>query len=328
MDSEAHCPYNASAMQRERRLGKGLGQLLSGGPRAKDQASPAPKVEDPKPSPAAPTALPLPEPAGRRVNKLAIQKIAPNPWQPRVEFAAGELDELITSIKEQGLIQPVTVRSKASGYELVAGERRLRAVRELGWPEIDALVVEATDQQMLEWAIIENLQRANLNPVETARSYRRLIDEFSLTQDEAARKLGQSRANVANTLRLLDLPPEVLSLVSAQIIAPGAARALLGLSDRVAQKALADRVAKEQLSVRQVEELVRGMKKTGTTTTSKVAPDANREAAAEELQRALGTKVQIVGGANRGSIRVEYHSARELQDLYKKFIAIGDASDD
>ncbi len=326
IDNGRHCPYNSLAMQRERRLGKGLGQLLSGGTRAKEQASAVSKAEGTAPSPAL---SPVPaELSGRRVLKISVQKIAPNPWQPRVAFAAGDLDELITSIKEHGLIQPVTVRSKSNGFQLVAGERRLRAVRELGWSEIDALVIEATDQQMLEWAIIENLQRADLNPVETARSFRRLIDEFSLTQEEAARKLGQSRANVANTLRLLELPPEVLSLVASQVVAPGAARALLGLPDRTTQKAMADRIAKEQLSVRQVEELVRGLKKAGAVKPSKLAADPNREAAAEELQRALGTKVQIVGSANRGSIRIDYHSARELQELYKKFIALGDATDE
>jgi ParB family chromosome partitioning protein len=234
----------------------------------------------------------------------------------------------MASLKEQGLLQPITVRARTNGFELVAGERRLRAAKELGWTDIEALVVDATDQQMLEWAVIENLQRASLNPVETARSFRRLIDEFSLTQDEAARRLGQSRANLANTLRLLDLPPEVLALVANHSVAPGAARALLGLSDRSQQKMLADRIAREQLSVRQVEEIVRGMKKSVQAAPKQASGDPNRVAAAEDLQRALGTRVAIVGSQQKGSIRIEYHSSRELQDLYKKLVGLGDESED
>jgi ParB family chromosome partitioning protein len=311
-------------MQRERRLGKGLGQLLSGGGRAKEEATPVSPAPGTPSSPATIAA----EASGRRVGKIPVAKIQPNPWQPRVEFTSAELDELMASLKEQGLLQPITVRARTNGFELVAGERRLRAAKELGWTDIEALVVDATDQQMLEWAVIENLQRASLNPVETARSFRRLIDEFSLTQDEAARRLGQSRANLANTLRLLDLPPEVLALVANHSVAPGAARALLGLSDRSQQKMLADRIAREQLSVRQVEEIVRGMKKSVQAAPKQASGDPNRVAAAEDLQRALGTRVAIVGSQQKGSIRIEYHSSRELQDLYKKLVGLGDESED
>ncbi|MBC8117571.1 MAG: ParB/RepB/Spo0J family partition protein [Candidatus Saccharimonas sp.] len=266
--------------------------------------------------------------SGRQVKKLAISKVDPNPWQPRTEFGVGELDELISSIREQGLLQPITVRSRAHQFQLVAGERRLRACRELGWTEIEALVIEASDQQMLEWAVIENLQRATLNPVDTARSFRRLISEFSLTQDEAARRLGQSRAHVANTLRLLDLPVEVLALVSRETLAPGAARALLGISDQGKQRQLAERVTKDQLSVRQVEDLVRGLKRASLARSTEPATDPNRDSAAEDLQRALGTKVRIVGGPTRGSIRIEYHSDRQLQDLYRRLSSAGEGTDD
>ena len=323
MDAGEHSPYNAGAMQRERKLGKGLGQLMSGGPKG---ATPPPQT----PPPSVPTLATAPTPAaaptsesGRKVRRIPIARIAVNPWQPRVEFATEELEELIASIREQGLLQPITVRERTGGYQLVAGERRLRACRELGWTEIDALLIDATDQQMLEWAIIENLQRASLNPVETAQSFKRLIDEFSLTQDEASRRLGQSRAHVANTLRLLELPADLLGHVSRGTISPGAGRALLGLSDHAKQRQLADRVVKEQLSVRQVEDLVRAIKKIASTSTATGASkeaDPNIEAAAQELQDALGTKVKIVGSAARGSVRIEYHSSRQLRDLFDRIL--------
>jgi ParB family chromosome partitioning protein len=328
MDAGEHSPYNAGAMQRERKLGKGLGQLMSGGPKS-PTPTPPPQTASPNPSPQAP---PQPAPAApvvaetpgsRKVRKVPIARIAVNPWQPRVDFATEELEELIASIREQGLIQPITVRERSGGFQLVAGERRLRACRELGWTEIDALTIEATDQQMLEWAIIENLQRASLNPVETAQSFRRLIDEFSLTQDEASRRLGQSRAHVANTLRLLELPADLLGHVSRGTIAPGAGRALLGLSDHAKQRQLADRIVKDQLSVRQVEDLVRALKKVAPAKTAEEAsgtPDPNRDAAAQDLQDALGTKVKIVGSGARGTIRIEYHSQRQLRELYDRLL--------
>lgn len=315
-------------MQRERKLGKGLGQLMSGGPKSPTpppQTAPTGLSAETPPPPQPAPVVPGREdaPGGRRVRKIPIARIAVNPWQPRVDFPTEELEELIASIREQGLIQPITVRERTGGFQLVAGERRLRACRELGWTEIDALTIEATDQQMLEWAIIENLQRASLNPVETAQSFRRLIDEFALTQDEASRRLGQSRAHVANTLRLLELPADLLGHVSRGTIAPGAGRALLGLSDHAKQRQLAERIVKDQLSVRQVEDLVRALKKATPARTAEEAPvgsDPNRDAAAQELQDALGTKVKIVGSGARGTIRIEYHSQRQLRELYDRLL--------
>lgn len=290
-------------MQRDRKLGRGLGQLLGGGQAT--AASPAPEPVDAGP-----------------MRKIAIDRIDPNPWQPRATFDAAALEDLVNSIRTQGLLQPITVRARRDRFQLVAGERRVRACRELGMTEIDAVVREVTDQQMLEWAILENLQRSDLDPIETARSFRRLIDEFTLTQDEAARRLGQSRAHVANTLRLLELPGEVLELVSRGTLAPGAARALIAIPDRARQISLARKVATDGLSVRQVEDLVRDVKRESAP---KAIPtkEPNRAAAEDELQQALGTKVRIEGSKGKGVVKIAYHSERHLNELFKKLVGLG-----
>jgi ParB family transcriptional regulator, chromosome partitioning protein len=236
-------------MQRDKKLGRGLGRLLGSGP----AASPAPVM--------APELAKAVDAPSRAVLKVDISAVDANPWQPRTDFPTTELEELMGSIREQGLLQPIVVRRRAQRYQLVAGERRLRACKELGWTAIDAIVIDATDQQMLEWAVIENLQRSALNAVETARSFRKLIDDFGLTQEEAARRLGQSRSHVANMLRILDLPGEILVHVSRGTIAPGAARALLSLGERDQQKTLAAKIVDEGLSVRAVEDAAKSRRR-------------------------------------------------------------------
>jgi ParB family transcriptional regulator, chromosome partitioning protein len=289
-------------MQRERKLGRGLGQLISS---ERARAASVPETASP--------------PEGRVLKRLTLEQIDPNPWQPRKSFPSNELEDLVNSIRSQGLLQPITVRPRRDRYELVAGERRVRACKELGHVDIDAFIMEAADQQMLEWAIIENLQRASLDPVETARSFRRLMDEFVLTQDEASRRLGQSRAHLANTLRLLDLPVEILEFVSRGTIAPGAARALIAVADRSSQGALAKRISDEGLSVRQVEALVRDLRRKKDARVKTVEP--NRAAAEEQLQEALGTKVRIEGKGGKGVIKIAYHSDRQLNELFRRLAA-------
>ena len=231
----------------KRGLGKGLGALipgsLAGGPGAAATDDPAEPVSEVG--------------VGAVYAELPIGSVAPNPRQPREIFDEDALSELVFSIREIGLLQPIVVRQSAPGaYELVAGERRLRASREAGLTHIPAIIRHTDDDAMLRDALLENLHRANLNPLEEAAAYQQLLSDFGCTQDELARRIGRSRPQVTNTLRLLKLPPDVQRRVAAGVLSAGHARALLSLDDASAMDALATRIVAEGLSVRAVEEIV------------------------------------------------------------------------
>ena len=251
--------------------------------------------------------------------KLEVSKIRPNPRQPRQAFDDAALQALARSLKSQGVLQPVVVRPTATGdYELVAGERRWRAAQRAGIHQIPAVIRDVPDANLLEFALIENLQREDLNAMEEAEAYRTLIDDLNLTQGEVAERVGKQRTTVANTLRLLTLPGRVQSLVQSGQLSMGHARALLALEDPRAIEALADRVVVEGLSVREVEACAKRSTHPQTRARRSQRPiDPNVTAAEESLQRAIGTRVRIVGSGMAGRIEIHYHSADELDGLFR-----------
>ena len=238
----------------KRGLGKGLGALI---PSAADQPeAPAGSTSGPE-VPIAGREITEPMDGPARYAELPLDSILPNPRQPRAVFDEDALAELVFSIREIGLLQPIVVRPMGDGgYELVAGERRLRASREAGMTAIPAIIRQTDDDAMLRDALLENLHRANLNPLEEAAAYQQMLSDFGCTQDELAQRIGRSRPQVTNTLRLLKLPPDVQRRVAAGVISAGHARALLSLDDSAAMEALATRIVAEGLSVRAVEELI------------------------------------------------------------------------
>lgn len=260
--------------------------------------------------------------SGHRIQTVETENIRANPFQPRKEFAVDALNELVDSLRTHGLMQPIVVRKVGPHFEIVAGERRWRASRELGWTSIDAVVIEADDRRMLEWALVENIQRQELGALELARSFRQLAQEFGLTQDEVGKAVGMSRPAVANIMRLLELPPSVQDRVSRGTVSMGAARALLALPTVEEQEAVAARIEEQNLNVRAVEDLVRASvpekarvsarPKTGGET------DPNQKALIEELQELLGTKVGIQGSLDRGRVWIQFHTARELDRLVRR----------
>lgn len=248
-----------------------------------------------------------------------IDRIVPNPRQPRRAFDETELAELTHSVTELGILQPLLVRETAAGYELIAGERRLRAATAAGLSEVPVLVVETDERGSLERALVENIHRADLNPIEEATAYKELMDEGGLTQEALGAKLGRSRVTVTNALRLLDLPLEVQGLLTAGRLTAGHGRALLGLQGNPLQPRLARRAADESLSVRELEELVRRYQSMSASTTSRGASAPQRPPAATEAQRLLAdhlqTRVRIEMGKRKGRIVLDFVSPEELQRL-------------
>ena len=254
------------------------------------------------------------------LSTLPMEKVRPNKEQPRKQFNDEALEELAESIRLHGVIQPINVRRLASGYyEIISGERRWRAAREAGLEEIPAVVIEADDRKAMELALIENLQREDLNPMEEARGYQSLMEEFGLTQEEVSRQVGKSRPAVANAVRLLGLSRELAEYVEADILSAGHARAILGLNDPEQRKAVADKVAQRQLSVRQTEELVRQLNAQQAKSqpdTSPVPGEVDYAAvAAKELGDALGRRVKIVTGRKKGRLELEYYGSDDLNAL-------------
>lgn len=244
---------------------------------------------------------------GQAVLELSVGSITPNPRQPRKRFDAQALQDLAATIKDKGVAQPIIVRKASGGWELIAGERRWRAARLAGLKTIPAIVRDATDREALELALIENLQRENLNPLEEANSYQLLLKD--LTQDEVARRVGKDRATVANTLRLLKLPRDVQDALGAESITAGHARAILMLETPAAQIALCRRIIRDHLSVRQAEAATKRPVKAASRATGSI------RTADEELSRALGTKVRIRKAGKRGTILIEFYSEEELDRL-------------
>ncbi|MFT3840277.1 MAG: ParB/RepB/Spo0J family partition protein [Myxococcaceae bacterium] len=256
-----------------------------------------------------------PRPGG--ATKIAIELIRPDGRQPRQRFDAGALDALAKSIKTQGVLQPVLVRRDGKGYRIIAGERRWRAAQKAGLGEIPALVREATEAEAFELALIENLQREDLSPLEEADGYRRLMEERKWTQEQVAERVAKDRSTVANALRLLALPPEVKTMLNEGALEAGHARALLGLPKSFEMVALAKQVLAEKLSVRETEARVRSQKPAGkgkTKSEKKVSPEAKR--LVEDLQRRLGTRVQLVErGGGKGTLQVEFFSYEDLDRI-------------
>lgn len=276
---------------RRRGLGRGLGALIPGAPEPIDRR----------------------EPDADGASWAETASIAANPFQPREVFDEPSLDELTASIREKGLLQPLVVRRAGEGrYELIAGERRLRAALRAGLTRVPIVVREVDDGEALELALIENLQRENLNPVEEARAYQRLADEFSLAQEEIARRVGKSRSAVTNSLRLLQLPPDVLSQLASGGLSAGHARSLLGLPSAQAQTTVARQVVAKRLSVRGTEQLVRER-------AQPESDDVEQRAVESELARALATRVRLRHRKDgSGRIVIEYYSLGELDGLLER----------
>jgi ParB family chromosome partitioning protein len=253
-----------------------------------------------------------------QIHEIEVSKIHPNPHQPRRNFDGESLADLVSSIKVHGIIQPLIVLEARGECQLIAGERRLRAAKMIGLKKVPVIIRSVTNQQKLELAIVENVQRQNLNPLERARAYRQLIDEFNLTQEEVAKKIGQSRVTVTNTLRLLQLPPEIQKGLSENKINEGHAKVLLGVSSAEEQMRIFKEIVRNNLSVRVAE--VQARKVSVRKHSRILRQDANLRASAEQLQDALGTKVEIKKSGQQGAILVHFYSGEELQEIIRKIV--------
>jgi ParB family chromosome partitioning protein len=277
-------------------LGKGLGALIG--------ARPAPVVNL--------AAGPLP---GERVQQIAISKIAPSPLQPRKEFEAEALQELVESIRQHGIIQPLIVRTVDGRFELIAGERRWRAAQNVGLTEVPVITRSATDLEVLELSLIENLQRADLNPIEEAQAYARLAGEFGMRQEDIAQKVGRSRAAVTNSMRLLDLHEQIQTWVMQGLLSVGHAKVLLGLKAHDEQLAVAETILRRSSPVRDAERMV--ARQLGTSKRKKRFAPVPSNAALDDLQNRLqqhlGTRVTLHHGEKRGRIEIEYYGNDDLQ---------------
>ena len=250
---------------------------------------------------------------GRMLKEIEIASISPNPYQPRVDFNDDALLELSLSITEKGVLQPILVTAKDNGYKLVAGERRVRAAEMAGYKQIPAIIMEGlTKEASIELALIENLQRENLDPIEEAKAYKQLVEECKLTQEQIAQRVGKNRSVVANSLRLLTLPPEIQKIISSAKITPSHARTLLNLADSGAQLQLAEKMAAEKMTVRSAEKLV--PKRRGARRSPELSAAA--EDLQSELQRHLASKVRIHRNQKgRGRIEIHFYSDPELERL-------------
>lgn len=249
---------------------------------------------------------------------LPLQKIEPNRLQPRKSFNEEELAALADSIRQHGVIQPLTVRLLDTGYyQIIAGERRWRAARMAGLREVPVVIIEADDKKAMELALIENLQRADLTPIEEARGYQQLIGEYGLTQEQVADRVSKSRPAVANAMRLLSLPDELLSMVESGKLTAGHARALLSIKDERQQLAVAQKVVNLQLSVRQTEAMCKKLLKAEQKPGPKPVEVDYLAECEKTLTRCLGRGVKIVSGKRKGKIELEYYGQEDLQRLYE-----------
>lgn len=250
---------------------------------------------------------------------IPVDRIDPNPLQPRSSFDEAELDELRDSIRSKGVIQPVIVRRVADRYQLVAGERRWRAARLAGLDAVPAIVLDLEDRETLEIALTENLLRDDLGPLEAARAYKTLQDRFGLSHDEIAVRLGINRVTVTNTLRLLRLPSRVREMIEKGELTAGHARAVLGVENMDQQIRLAERIVQRGLSVREAERIAANAYQSGPPVARepKLPLDPNIRAATAQLERKLGTRVRITGSDQKGQIEIKYFSAEDLNRLYQ-----------
>ena len=284
-------------------LGKGLGALIGGGGGKSKQES-GDAVGRPGP--------------GDVIHEVPIDEVVASPMQPRSEFADEHLEELMESIREKGIIQPLIVRVVDGHYELIAGERRWRASQKLGLPKVKVIIREASDQEVLEMALIENLQREDLNPIEEARAYARLASDFGMRQDDIAARVGKNRATVANVIRLLDLGTPVQGMVESGEITVGHAKVILGLDTKKAQLEAAREIVDKKLSVRAFERYVQSLNakpKKKRTADADPAVAASIEQVESQLQQHFGTKVQLKHGDKRGTIELDYYGTDDLNRL-------------
>jgi ParB family transcriptional regulator, chromosome partitioning protein len=307
-----------------RRLGRGLEALLTKTPTRLDPQSATASSAGAATGTSAKSTSPL--------RAIALSKIVPNPLQPRKEFRPEDLADLEASLKTSGLLQPITVRqaTRGDGFELIAGERRFRAAQRLGWAEIQAIVKDVDDQQLLSLAMVENLQRADLNPIEEAEGYQQLITDFSLTQQEVADIVGKDRSTVANTLRLLALPASVRRLVWDGQLTVGHARALLGIGNEMRIADLAKDVVSQGLSVREVERRVREMAKPATGerhSADRTQPDvrsAEVRRLEDQLRKRLGTDARIVqSGRDKGELRIPFYGTEDFERVLELVLGSG-----
>ncbi len=268
--------------------------------------------------------VPKPRPA---TVELDIDQLSPNAHQPRSRIDEGKLDELARSIKSNGIIQPILVRQTARGYEIVAGERRWRAAQRAGMPRVPVVIRDVPDERLLEVALIENIQRENLNPIEEAQAYKHLADQFHLRQDEIALAVGKDRSSIANYLRLLRLPDEVRGAIADGTLSMGHARALLGFPDLASQKRAAREVVKRGLSVRDTERFARNALSTRRTSAGRGGPvDVHTRAAEERLRLSLGTPVRVARKGGGGRIVIAFASEDELHRIYQQLVSSSPAA--
>ncbi len=286
-----------------RALGKGLGALLP----TRLPAAPAPATTPSKPE---------------HAHAIAIDQIDPNPVQPRRVFQSEPLQQLADSIRTHGIIQPLVVRVSGERFQLVAGERRWRAARIAGLTEVPAVVQDISDERLLEITLIENVQREDLNPIELALAFDRMARELILSHDEIGERTGKDRSTIANSIRLLHLPPDLQQLVAERRLSAGHARCLLSLIDEETQRKLAEKIVAQGLSVRQVERITKKMTEPREPNADiEDALDPNVKAAIAEMEKILGTKVKIVEkSAGRGRIEIEYYSADDLDRVYSVIV--------
>ncbi len=256
------------------------------------------------------------ETRGEEIPSIRLDKINPGRSQPRKSFDTEGIRELAQSIRENGVIQPIVVRQEEAGFEIVVGERRYRAAREAGLTEIPAVVRDCSDEKSLELALIENIQREDLNPIEEARAYRLIIERDMVTQETLAKRIGKSRSYIANMMRLLDLPDSIQQYVSRGTISVGQAKAVASLDNSVKQEALVQRIMKENLTVRDIERITK--KKNVPRGTVKVKKDPHIEEIEEGLRSKLGTKVIVEYRRGRGSIKIEFYSDEDLERIIEE----------
>lgn len=294
-------PKSDDKNPRRQALGRGLNALLTS---TKPAASPVQTEAPPE----------------DRIRRISIDRIDPNPDQPRQVFRDDAIEELAQSIRVDGLIQPIVVSPAGERFQLIVGERRWRAARIAGIKEIPSIVQEFEKDRALEIALVENIQREDLNPIEVALALNRMVHEFDLSHEELATRTGKDRTTITNLLRLLKLPRDIQQLVAERRISMGHARALLSIDDPAAQLALAEKAAAHGMSVRQVERLVRDQQRPQTEKQEREI-DPKVAAALEEMERALGARVRLVQrGKNSGRIEIEYHSQDDIDRIYARIV--------
>lgn len=291
------------SLEKPRRLGRGLEALIPGAAATLVAPAPAPVATSPS-----------------EYQRLPVAAIQPNPYQPRREFGEAELVELQASLRSSGLLQPVTVRQTPRGYELISGERRLRAATRLGWTDIPAIVRDVDDGTLLTLALVENLQRTDLNAVDEARGYQRLSEEFGFTHAQIAEAVGKDRTSITTSLRILQLPPAVLDIVAKGHLSAGHARALVSIDDDRRALALANEAVARQMSVREIESRARALQQLPATRRPGAAASAAAPKAPvlrrleDELRRRLQTDVSIkLNGPERGAVEISFYSADDLE---------------